>query len=1085
MITMEEGPLKPVGRTTSATAVRKKKVATGSPEKPDPQGKRHGSGEGDGQWIGFGAAAPPKRKSPKSKNRHDKSSSTNRATLPPKLIASSAPPSSKKEKTVSPPMKSDESKDNNTQIVQVDSDDASPLLKDAEKLIQLLLGNDGERLTKESLERAMRQAHFGGVAQNKNRYSTLLERPWRTSITSSEQRSASNREEDALRISEMKSKNPQSFRRASTPNLAAASAGQRNVSLERFRAALSDEEENSVHSANSSFKASGRLVELAQTQNRLNHANAQIALLKKQLATMQQQQNRMSSSHDSFPSFAEDSGRGGVDVCNNTSGSVDNRSGGTENDPQKIIQMLQTKILTLEIDLDKEIQSRESEESYIVQENKALLAKLESTEKSLAIEEKFKEQKRVQAHENQLRINELEKRVADYEEKLTQQESRQCEQVQSLLDQISKSEQDLSDIKIQHRKDMEDALAKQGLELRQKFEESESQRSKEMQFKIAAFEEQVSKSQKDILEQQNEQAAEVQVLLEKLAKADAKLEEQGKALRVAHTNFDSSEIKSTIVVLEKQLDESKKKLAEQEERHCVEMQALLEQQALQQSATESQRSSEQQLSQLRHELVAAKESTRQARQRLADLEQAQAREQEVLCRDLRESENTIAGLMDEVNALRPLPLELDRTQKELAKTRYDLEKANEKIDELAANTREMLESLQQSRLNEASLREEVELMAPLALDLERAEEALDITRANLAQMEERVNELKRKKGDEETTKKLKADYEAQLAELEDLHEELSSTYEENKKAHQKIAERDREHKAEIELQVKQLKDATERIAVLELELESVRAQTDRMEKSMRTTHEDVVIGLKNILKQKEKDIESLHAEVAGQQKQITSGRLQIEEMGKEFQYAQSKIQELSSILEAHRNSESEEKIMLQRLEQQTDECVMLAAERDTMKQKVNVLETKVTLLETDNKKKKQLVQELMSSANNSSSNQALLENLQNEQERTLERCTDLSLQLAESQFKVDELTQMLRQVQRSNSMRLPRPEVPRAQHSFSVPAMLANGIGRNSFTTTTSTTEDVSSSGDQLNRETSVRALFARGSSYMLNKGGS
>lgn len=1088
---------KRASRTNAASlSNNKKKQEPPLPSRPpDPQGKR--SGRNGGAWIGFGAAPPSPRRTKSSILSHHSMSSIkapptraissrvpqkkNQLPLQPRRTPNDPPPSSS-----SPQKKKHQQSQKQKQKQQQDelpsSSSSALLLKDAEKLVQLMLGNESEQLTKESLEKAMKQYDQAqSITQTKKRYSTLMEKPWRTTSSSSasSDHASSSRDEDERRISEMKSRNPQSFRRdsASSPNLFAAATTKRMHSFDRVQDLLGgkmdtvgdddddDDEDDIINNSNnnSNGNAAAAAAELAQMQNRLNLANTQIAMFKSQIASLQQQQRQRSSNDSSMMlSFAEDSGIG-LDFCNNNTNSSHNKDGsgnepnsGTENQQQQqqTIQMLQAKIQSLEANLEEEIEGRKDEEADLLHENKILLTKIESLEQSIEIEEKFKEQKRLQAHENQLKIEELEKQLSEYEDKLTQHESRQCEQVQSLLDQIAKAERDLTDSGNRHREELQEALAKQSVEMEQKWRGEETARANKLQLQITGLEQQLMQAKQEAAMQETRQADEVQALLEKLASADAKLQEQEKTLRTeilestSHerknleetfrekARYESSKLKASISVLEKQVADSKRKLTEQEERHCVEMQALLEQQASHQAAIDTQRETELRSSQLQQELTAANEKVHEATQRLADLEQAQAREQEILSRELRESESTIAGLMDEVSALRPLPLELERTQRDLDEARSDLDEANRKVEELVVNTHEMLESLQQSRQNETSLREELDLLAPLAMDLELAEEALEATRENLAAMEQRVNELKRKKGGTESAKKLKV----QVAELQ---EELSATFEESEKVRKRAAAVEREHKAELELHVEQLKEAKARIASLEVEVEGMRLKLAGAEKSedVKKEADEKIEGLNTLLAQKEKEIESLQADVNDQQKQITSSRLQIEEMDEERHYNRAKMQELSSMLKSSSDASENEERLQKRLEARTEMCAKLTGERDSIKQKLSVLETMITVLETDNQQKKKLVQELMASKDDSSSSQAIIESLQKEQERTLKRCTDLSLQLAESQFRIDELTGKLRRVERSTSNHVPNVGKQRRQPSLaSMQAVLAGGV---------------------------------------------
>jgi len=946
------------------------------------------------------------------------------------------------------------------------------VMKEAEKLVQLMLGNEDEILTKVSVEKAYQKFEQTQTKnQTKKRYSSLLEKPWRT--TPSDHCSSSY--DDDARVTEVvstNSKHPKSFRRSFSDVSGNQTASDRLNGLLDDKASFEDHSSRSTRSYASSALAS----ELSETQSRLKKATEQIAALKRQNAVLRQ--GRQGANEDSELSSTDDTGLG-----MSSNGGSTGLDGGT-------VQSLQAKVRALERELARERSGRE-DEADILHENKALIAKIENLERAIAIEEKFKEQKRLQAHENQIKIDELENQIAEYEEKLTEQESRQCEQVQSLLDQIAGTDEKFSEQETRHRSTLKEALAKQMVELEQKYANQEKLVANEMQRKVAELEQQLIRVKGDMQEQEDRQCAQVQALLGQLAQADDKLVEQEKNLRAEmlestenqrrqveetfreKTRLESSKLKTEINVLQLQLTESKQKLLEQEERHCVEMQALLEKQASEQAAIGAQRETNQEVAQLQRDLAAANEKANAAIQRLGDLEQAQAREQEILSYELRESESTIAGLMDEVSSLRPLTVELQRAEDELRSTQSELEKSKRRVKDLVQNSHEMLDSLKEARKNEASLREELDLLAPLALDLELAEEALEATRERLAQMEERVDELKKKKGDEDVAKKLQAYYEDQTAEL---HKELNATYEESKRAQKKATALEQKHDDEMKAMQNELKEATAKISTLKNEAVILRSKVKAAEKTtIRASESDEEVErLQKLVVEKEREIYSLRAEVADQLTQITSSRLQIQELDEERHYTRAKMQELSSLAKTSANGDAEKRTQ-QLLEEKTEKCAKLTAERNTIKQKLSGLETMVTVLEADNKQKKQLVHELMSSANESPSSQVFIERLQDEHDRTLKRCSDLSLQLAESQFKIDELTAKLRKIQSSSTSssqeQLRRPSTVRQGSNFK--AILSNGLGGGLSRTMSMSLTDVQA--DESLQSSSMRSASMRG----------
>lgn len=929
-------------------------------------------------------------------------------------------------------------------------------LKEAEKLIQLILGDDREKLTKASIQKATQQYELvQSKTQIKRRYSNLLEKPWRTTPSD---HCSSSRDDDA-RVTEIENKNAQSFRSFRRNSLDTASWHPRTSAQDRLDHLLAQKEED----GDSKDQYSSALTtELFQARSDLKQAKQQIATLQKELSAAS------TSMDDSMPSFAVDNGD-----------SFANASFTPSTTP-----FLQAKIRSLETELAQQNEQRIVEVN-VMHDNKVLLAKVESLEKSIAVEEKFKEQKRQQAYENQVKITELEDKLTEQEEKLTEQQSRQCEQVQSLLDQLAKSEALLQDQEKSHRTAMQEALEKHTTDM--KATHRESMHAREMRGTIHQLEKQLAGSLEELAEQETRQCEQVQSLLDQLAEADEKLSEQEKR----HTSemrktverqnsstenmvrervrLELSEMQSKVSKLESQLAEAEGKLLEQENRHSNEMQAILEKQAY--ALDSSHRETDQRVLRLNHDLTVANGRAQEATKRLQDLEQAQAREQEILSEELRESEATIAGLMDELSSLRPVATELEQTRYQLENTQSELKKSDQKVAELVENTNEMLQSLKESRQEEAFLREELDLLAPLATDLEMAEEALRETQSRLVQMEERMKELKEtKKKDHDAKADLRL-YEAQAAELQN---ELVAVYDESKHDKEKADALEQERKVEIEMLVEQLKESKVRIASLESELNDALRNALTEEKQVEEMAEagEEIDRLRKALAQKEREIKTLTIEVSDQQKQIQAGRQQLEDMEEERHYSRAKLKELSSHVNGRSEEHGSQERLQKRLLEKTRECSKLAAERDTIRQKLTVLEATVAMLEADNKQKKDLVHELMSSSKSSTSSAALVVSLQDEKERTMERCNDLSLQLAESQFKIDDLTGKLRKLERRP------PSAPERSYSSMSTAFNASGNFKNMLSSSLHLVQGQSMNTPEKSAGVASQSLHGEQSSY-------
>jgi chromosome segregation ATPase len=364
---------------------------------------------------------------------------------------------------------------------------------------------------------------------------------------------------------------------------------------------------------------------------------------------------------------------------------------------------------------------------------------------------------------------------------------------------------------------------------------------------------------------------------------------------------------------------------------------------------------------------------------LSYLESAQAKEQEILSEELRESETTIACLMEELELLRSIVPELESTEAALENSTAQclaLKTAmkamqDQKDEELVVLQGQLVDSTQEIR--ELRLQ-----LLPMTKELQHASRELEETQRQLKELEDGQDggALDKIQLFEEEIAALRRELEDSTVALEFSERQLVLIRQETQ--------------VEVDEIKCNLTRSTETISKLQAEVKLLKPKVQLYER-------------------KQQECESLSADLDAKDKQINMCRLQLQDMEEERNYSRARIAELDDLY--HQNGTTHSV-----LEDKAHELAQLKAERDTLKQKLNVVVAMVTALEEDNRQKKQLVHEMMSRSADAGglSTEALIESLQKDLERTLKRCADLSLQLAESHFKIDQVTDELRRTKKSS-----------------------------------------------------------------------
>ena len=381
------------------------------------------------------------------------------------------------------------------------------------------------------------------------------------------------------------------------------------------------------------------------------------------------------------------------------------------------------------------------------------------------------------------------------------------------------------------------------------------------------------------------------------------------------------------------------------------------------------------------------------------------------------AEDEVTAVKNQVELLRPLALDLENAERELEVTCEKLDSAERELEILS---------------------NELELMKPLTADLDEAERELADARSQLAEKNRELENVQTREielqsmiksfqagGDSE--QKLRTQIECANNQVIEMQRELET-------AERKFIGIDAVRQGEIARLSDLLRLSEENVTGLQIQLQN-RSESET------ATH--LLDQLRVEIEQKNEEIISLQLVVSEKVKEVSDYRALKSVLEADLNQKEQTILELTPLVETMR---SEIQDAAARSTQITLEYATLIPERDTLRKRVLETSSKITILESEIQQKNTTIQGLTAQHNDKS----VLESLQQEHERTLERCSDLSLQLAESQFTIGQLTEQLRGHQRT-AIRHPSPSVSARSTSSGIDAfrspkafqsLLNNGLER-------------------------------------------
>jgi chromosome segregation ATPase len=1033
-----------------------------------------------------------------------------------------------------------------TALVRDNSQRSSELLKDAERLVQNILQNNTIRISQETLKKAIQQS---SVLQSKKRYSSLLEKPWRMA-------SKTLHENEEFSSSDVRAK----------------------TSTRAFRRSLSSD----------SVAPLSSIDELVHSKKALEQANERILSLQKDIEKCRPKKksidNPLSDDDDSLSSTNIDD-EDEIAALATTASFISDTMYDAIQPPLDFVRAPSPEHRSRKTSIGSDNFVNRLEYRALQIRNEQLVQKISFLENQLSPDDicglnddvMGGSSPDVSSHESEKEaISDILCKLSHVDK--SQQVNYMENKIAALIKQLQQSEskcQYLTDNEIVAKATIEN-LSTQLLECEQKAKEYNERL-------VVQAENRFKESNKDVLRMEQElNAAKEDVSLMKSAMLSAEskclqLEQMhAKVVSSLQSQLNHSESKSQrlqdemnsimataveIVQVKAECELLQNKLRQAESRVLV---LQSNEDAIKQMAVHDiQRKTEVRISQLEASLAAANTKNEIATQRLLNLELAQAKEQEILSEELRDSETTIACLMEDIAALKPLLTDIVALEKRLQDKQADYEmKETELAEATAALTRSeadveelrnelgMLTSLPEivrkmekelkiaqsklANIEESSfdvtdlateqddrvvtdhdqllelreayymaeeevteLKSQLDLLKPLASELENAEQELRETCVKLDTADREVEMLTNELDMMQTAL---ADLNEAERELTETRTSLTSREQDLQQCRSSLTLREQELeqcRAEIILLHDQIKSLqlhsqqetlwerqaievgtshTLSITVEELEAKVVALEQDLWTESERKavadkTIADLVLQLSkehalsslllaeidalskklhmdkntehanNLVQQlqeqlnlKDEKILEVNSTVVEQKKLIDEAEVKVAEMEKQFVSNESKILELTSLVAKRDKSVDAANIKTTQL---TVEYAALIADRDNLRKNLAILTSKVAELEMEVKQKDSMINEILLRHNDAT----MLESLQNENDRTLERCSDLSLQLAESQFKIDRLTEQLRSIQRKEVV-LQQQQVSTSRPGASFQSLINTSIDR-------------------------------------------
>jgi chromosome segregation ATPase len=245
---------------------------------------------------------------------------------------------------------------------------------------------------------------------------------------------------------------------------------------------------------------------------------------------------------------------------------------------------------------------------------------------------------------------------------------------------------------------------------------------------------------------------------------------------------------------------------------------------------------------------------------------------------------------------------------------------------------------------------------------------------------------------------------------EEMESALASAASQVKEANALMAQSDsstgNEHLAELENKLKRknalLRKADKKIEILE--------QFIQQEKQvLANDHQGEIERLEALVKEKEGEANAVRAEMEELRAQIDSMRNRVEQLEEERNHNRAKLSELSGILQVRGKNQVEFQLYNKCIE-----CADLTADKDSLQHKLRAAQATAQRLEQEVSMTRELVQNMSQSWDGAMSSDESVVRLKREQEQSLTKAMELSIQLAESQMQIDDIRERLNNAERAN-----------------------------------------------------------------------
>lgn len=614
------------------------------------------------------------------------------------------------------------------------------------------------------------------------------------------------------------------------------------------------------------------------------------------------------------------------------------------------------------------------------------------------LQDELEDERKESEYRTQVRVNELTEQLNDYEMSLEEREER----IQELEEKLKEQEEQLT----QNNKTSPRSVIG--------FDQEEEQAEYEQSSKLAAIRqkrgayENLMRSKMNRVQEIDRRASFEEQPTQVSSNDSSSREESPPPMMVFATPVGDSrvvEMEASLRASDERTEELRKQLAD------AQVRLSQVQEAAEQASDERYSDMEASLKRSEDRIKDLKEQLSQAHHRLGQAQQFEKPE----TREMDVQVDLVPPESDEDRArLEEMTVALQQSNDEVISLREQVAQAETKLEELRAEQSNL------SREESCMSAEDQAAMTALEEELEefrqKYDDECDRRKALGLKVEKIVEER-----DEALESLQHAEYDLleKQNNLEELVKELDETKARLVDSHKHMRKnslvptgRVAGLEAELEEAREQLKEADMKIEMLEQFIEEETASNLGATTTSASPSPGASMSAmqaESDIKRKDEELKLLRTEVERTRKELFRNKERVETLEQERNYSTAKLKELSSIMKTKAGSEAEVQLYNKCIE-----CAELSADKDDLTNKLRASQASTRRLEQEISATKQMVTDISESWDSATTADQNVVRLKKEHSESIAKATTLSIELAESQMKINELEDLLATAEKAN-----------------------------------------------------------------------